>query len=51
MKIFPSDRLEESALPESETCFFILKLPAYGTRDKMRRSLLEAIQGCSEINF
>jgi len=52
MKMFPSDRGDgDSVLPEAETCFFIIKLPRYRTKELMRRNLLSAITACREINY
>ena len=38
-------------LPEAETCFFIVKLPRYRTRELMEANLLAAITACREINY
>lgn len=55
MKIFPSayDGTEglDGVLPEAETCFFILKLPRYGSKAVLKKNLMDAIYGCKEINY
>jgi len=42
-------RENDAPLPTSETCFFNVNLPAYGTVDIMRRKLLSAISNCQTI--
>ena len=52
MKVFPSDRGDgDKVLPEAETCFFIVKLPRYRSKELMRDNLLAAITACREINY
>jgi len=52
MKVFPSDRGDgDKVLPEAETCFFIVKLPRYRTKELMRQNLYAAITACREINY
>eukprot|EP01114_Cavostelium_apophysatum_P020160 TRINITY_DN6682_c0_g1_i2.p1 TRINITY_DN6682_c0_g1~~TRINITY_DN6682_c0_g1_i2.p1 ORF type:complete len:907 (-),score=211.33 TRINITY_DN6682_c0_g1_i2:64-2784(-) len=37
-------------LPEAQTCFFALALPAYSTKEILREKLLYAINTCKEID-
>jgi hypothetical protein len=38
------------ALPQSATCFFTLKLPAYPSREILKHKLLLAICNCAAID-
>ena len=45
-KYNPADRF----LPESYTCFFLLKMPRYSCKDVLRKKLKYAIHFCKSID-
>lgn len=48
-KVSPEEDQDEY-LPEAQTCFFSLSLPAYSSCSIMREKLLYAIYTCKEID-
>ena len=50
IKAFSKSGMQDQFLPEADTCFFVLKLPTYSSKEILRERLLYAISTCREID-
>ena len=51
MRVVPlTSPTPDLALPRAATCFHVLELPDYSTKDALRRKLLYAIEACADVD-